>query len=362
MADWSHLRERRIVRLNARLFPVHPYEAARHEAFGLRPEQIEANTPKELIAALQDCEGVFIVSTSLPAEVIQAMERCRVISRLGIGTDKIDVAEATRQGIVVTNVPTFCTDEMGDHAMALILALARQLPAMSAALREGAWTRARRQANSGRRLSVQTLGLIGFGDSGVATARRARAFGMRVLATRRDRNASRDTADALGVEMVSLERLLAESDYVSLHLPLNKETYHLLDEGRLRQMKPGAYLINTARGEITDEIALAHLLREGHLAGAGIDTFEHINPFDEDERPPKHPLLELDNVILTPHVAGLSVEAKQDVARGGVENLVSILCGQWPRPEHIVNAGVAPRIPLEEYDDALFAEMREAES
>ena len=173
---------------------------------------------------------------------------------------------------------------MGDHAMALILALARQLPAMSAALREGAWTRARRQANSGRRLSVQTLGLIGFGDSGVATARRARAFGMRVLATRRDRNASRDTADALGVEMVSLERLLAESDYVSLHLPLNKETYHLLDEGRLRQMKPGAYLINTARGEITDEIALAHLLREGHLAGAGIDTFEHINPFDEDAR------------------------------------------------------------------------------
>jgi phosphoglycerate dehydrogenase-like enzyme len=177
---------------------------------------------------------------------------------------------------------------------------------------------------------------------------------MRVLATRRNMAAAAQAAAELGVQMVDLDTLLAESDYVSLHLPLTVETYHLFDDATLRKMKPGAFLINTARGAIVDEDALVAVLREGRLAGAGLDTFEQINIHAEHEAPPSHPLLELENVVLTPHVAAGSVQSGQDVARGGVENVVAVLRGHWPKPENIVNRGVVPRFPLEPYDDALF--------
>ena len=161
-------------------------------------------------------------------------------------------------------------------------------------------------------------------------------------------DAPRAAADELGVEMMGLERLLAQSDYLSLHLPLVADTYHLLDETMLRRMKPGAYLINTSRGAIVDEMALVRLLRDGRLAGAGIDTFEGIDVFVEEERPPDHPLLSLDNVILTPHVGAISVQAMQDVSNGGIENAVAVLNGRWPPRENLVNPDVVPRIPLAE--------------
>ena len=167
-------------------------------------------------------------------------------------------------------------------------------------------------------------------------------------------NASRHEADNLGVGMVSLDTLLSESDYVSLHLPLTSETYHMLDEAELGKMKPGAYLINTSRGALVDETALANVLREGRLNGAGLDTFEGINPFSEAETPPDHPLLELDNVVLTPHVGAYSVQASQDVSRGGIQNVVSVLSGHLPPAENIVNPNVTPRFPLADYDASFF--------
>jgi glyoxylate reductase len=182
---------------------------------------------------------------------------------------------------------------------------------------------------------------------------------MRIMATRRNMNAPTREADELGVQMVDLDTVLAGSDYVSLHLPLAAGTYHLLDDAALRKMKPDAFLINTSRGAIVDEFALAAALREGRLAGAGIDTFEHIDVFTEVETPPVHPLLELDNAILTPHVAAMSIQAKQDVARGGVENVVTILSGHWPDPENIVNPGVVPRVPLADYDESLLKSSRQ---
>jgi phosphoglycerate dehydrogenase-like enzyme len=175
---------------------------------------------------------------------------------------------------------------------------------------------------------------------------------MRVLATRR--NVNRQEADALGVEMVDLETLLRQSDFVSLHLPLTPESYHLLDDAALGKMKPGAFLINTSRGALVDEHALAARLRDGRLAGAGLDTFEGIEIFTEQEAPPVHPLAELDNVILTPHVSGLSVEALEDVAKTAVENLVSVLSGRYPPPENIVNRGVVSPFSLAPYDPSLF--------
>ena len=350
MSNWSHLQDFRVVRLNSELSPMSQYERDLFREHHLHPFEVEANTPATIVPRVADYDAIFVVSTALPEGVIESLSRCRVISRLGTGTDKIDVAAATRKGILVTNVPTFCVEEQADHTMALLLALARKLPQMSQAMSAGAWSKGRSQASTNQRLAGSVLGLVGFGNSALAVAQRAQGFGIRVIATRRNMDAPRDDADGLGVEMMGLEEVLAHSDYLSLHLPLTDETHHLLDEARLRTMKPGAYLINTSRGAIVDETALVELLHEGVLAGAGIDTFEGIDVFVQEERPPDHPLLALDNVILTPHVGAISEQAMQDVSDGGIANAAAVLSGYWPPPENIVNPGVEPRLPLAERD------------
>ena len=345
-----------VVRLNADLFPVGDFETNLYRKYALKVAESQAYTPEEILADVAGCDALLAVSVSLPEQVIENLTACRVISRIGTGTDKIDVATATRKGILVTNVPHFCVQEQADHTMALLLALCRKLPQMLQVMTEGAWRQGRRLAVTNRRLVGRVLGLIGFGNSARAVARRALAFGMRVIATRRNPNADPHESDALGVPIVPLDTLLAESDYVSLHVPLNDQTHHLLDASRLARMKPTAYLINTARGAIVDEAALVDFLRQGRIAGAALDTFEHIDPFVRIDKPPVTPLLSLDNVILTPHVASFSVEARQDVNRGGIENVVSVLSGHWPQPENLVNPEVVPRFPLKDYDDSLFAQ------
>ena len=350
MSEWNHLRNFRAVRLNATLSPMSKYERDLFSEHNLYPVEGEANTPATIIPRVADCDAIFVVSTSLPGSVIESLSRCRVISRLGTGTDKIDVAAATRKGILVTNVPTFCVEEQADHTMALLLALLRKLPQMSQAMSAGAWSKGRSQASTNQRLAGRVLGLIGFGNSARAVALRARGFGLRVIATRRNMDAPRAVADELGVAMMDLEEVIEQSDYLSLHLPLTSDTYHLFDEDLMRRMKPGAYLINTSRGAIVDEMALVELLREGRMAGAGIDTFEAIDVFVEEERPPDHPLLSLENVILTPHVGAISVQAMEDVSNGGIGNAVAVLSGYWPPREKLVNPGVVPRFPLVERD------------
>jgi D-3-phosphoglycerate dehydrogenase len=356
---YERLRGLRVVRLNARLFPVDDYEHSLFAGYGIEPVLVEAAEPDAILRYAADCDGLGVVSAKLPAQVMEGLSRCRVISRYGIGTDKLAVDAATRQGIVVTNVPRFCDEEMGDHAMALLLAVARKLPQMAQAMAAGAWRRAREQANTSRRLAGRTLGLVGFGASARAMAARARGFGLRILATRRNMAAPDKEARRLGVEMVGLDRLLAESDYVSLHLPLSSETYHLFDDRLLRKMKPGAVLINTARGALVDEKALVAVLREGRLGGAGLDTFEEIDVHAEVETPPRHPLLELDNVVLTPHVAAHSADSKKIWLRKSVRNLLTVLAGYWPPPDHLVNPGVVPRTPLAPWNEALFGEDSE---
>jgi D-3-phosphoglycerate dehydrogenase len=353
MRDWSHLAEARVIRLNAELH-ANDYEFEVYKEYNLKPVFCEPYYPEEIIPYVEDCDALFAVSVNLPTPVIQSLKRCRVISRLGTGTDKIDVATATKMGIVVTNVPYFCVEEQADHTMMLMLALERKLPVFMESMYTGTWNQAKRTSSgSTYRMSRRTLGLVGFGNSARETARRARGFGMRVLATRRNKNAPTDVANALGVEMVDLDTVLRESDYVSLHLPLDSNTRHLIDAEALRKMKPTASLINTSRGAIVDEMALVEALQEGIIASAGIDTFELIDIFGE-EKVPDHPFMTMDNVILTPHVAAMSIQAKEDVGRGGVENVVSILSGYWPHPDNIVNQGVVPRFPLKEYDPTLL--------
>ena len=354
MRDWSRLEDWRVVRLNAKLFPPSAYEAGLWRQYHLNPIEVEANTPDAIIPWVADCDALFAISVALPAVVVEKLSRCRVISRLGTGTDKIAVEAASQRGILVTNVPYFCVEEQADHTLALLLSLARQIPRMSKAMAAGEFAKARDLARLNQRISGHTLGLVGFGNSARLVAQRAKGFGLRVIACRRHPRAADPRAQAAGVELVDLDTVLRESDYVSLHLPLTAETHHLIDERALRKMKPGALLINTSRGALVDETALVRALQDGRLGGAGLDTFEQIDVFTANEAPPVHPLLELENVVLTPHVAAGSVQAGQAVSRGGIENVAAILSGYWPRPENIVNRGVVPRFPLQAFEESLF--------
>ena len=340
------LSSHKVLRLNAELFPITPFEQQKYDEQGITVAAVEVRSREELLVAVQDADAVMVVSEALPAQVVRAMRRCRVICRLGAGTDKIDVAAATDCGIVVANVPDFCAAEQADHAMALLLAVARRLTPLRRQMLDGRYDDARRDCRHLRRLSECALGLVGFGLSAKEMARRAAGFGMRVLATRRNLSLDDPDVSALGVQLVPLETLLQQADFVSLHLPLDDDTRNLFDKPLLMKMKPGSVLINTSRGAIVDEGALVDVLRGGQLAGAGIDTFAAIDVHRSGREAPRHPLLEMENVIFTPHVAAFSVDSSRDVGYGSVANLIAVLSGHWPPPNRIVNPEVQPREPL----------------
>ncbi len=322
------------------------FEQEMYDEYGITPDCCEINSVEQLSEVVRDADAVMVVSEPLSTAAIHAMQQCRVICRLGAGTDKIDVNAASERGIVVANVPDFCVEEQADHAFALLLAVARRLNEMRICMLQGKYHDGRQQSRPLRRLPGRTLGLVGFGRSARAMARRAAGFGMRVLATRRNMSTSDPDADSLNVKLVEFETLLAESDFVSLHLPLNDQTHHLLDRDGLAKMKPGSVLINTARGGIVDENALADVLGVGHLAGAGLDTFAVVDVHESPAMPPKHRLFEMDNVVFTPHVAAFSVDSSREVGYGSVANLVAVLSGCWPSPDRVVNPKVSPRHSL----------------
>lgn len=337
------------VRLNAITYPVEPCERSELARAGSDLITIEGQRPDEIVESAADCDALLVVAAYVPGSVIERLTRCRVISRLGAGTDRIDVEVATHCGIVVANVPDFCLNEQAEHTMALILSLARRLPWMAAAMSRCDWSA--RHDPGVHRIAGRVLGLVGFGSGAKAVAERACGFGLRLLAWARTPERHRDDAGRLGVELVALDRLLEESDFVSIHLPLTVETRHLIDAAKLARMKPTAMLINAARGAVIDESAMVVALRNKRLAGAALDVFETLDVFN---LPPdslaarKHPLMGLDNVILTPHCAGSSVESTLDSKVRGARNAAAVLTGKWPAS--VVNAGVRPRFPL--HDEA----------
>ncbi len=331
------------VRLNADTYPVEPEETQALASAGADLLCIEGQRPDDILAAARDCDALLVVSSYVPASVITELTRCRTIARLGAGTDKIDVDTATQRGIVVSNVPDFCLGEQADHTMALLLSFARRLPFMQDAMRRGHWTA--RQHPGVHRIAGQTLGLIGFGASAQAVARRAAGFGLKLLAwTRSPANYSK-TAATLGVTMVSLEDLLGQSDFASIHLPLTADTRHLLGAAQLARMRPHAALVNTSRGAIVDEAALITCLQQRAIAGAALDVFETIDVFAPPGPPLQHPLLELDNVIATPHCAGSSAESSHESKQRGAQHAAAVLRGLWP--VHVVNPEVIPRFALQ---------------
>jgi D-3-phosphoglycerate dehydrogenase len=330
------------VRLNAITYPVEEAERRELARAGAELISIEGQEAEEILAAAEHCDALLVVSSRVWEDVIERLSRCRVIARLGAGIDKIDVAAATRRGIVVTNVPDFCLNEQAEHTMALLLAFARRLPFMTGAMHRGDWTA--RHHPGVHRLAGQTLGLLGFGASAQEVAKRAAPFGLRVAAWARNPAKSQEAAAQLGVELMALDDLLFTSDYLSIHLPLCDQTHHFLSAERLGRLKPTAVLINTARGAIVDEAALVELLRQRKIGGAALDVFEGIDVFALPGTPATHPLLALDNVILTPHCAGSSVESSLESKTRGAQSAADVLLGVWP--QHVVNEDVTPRRPL----------------
>jgi D-3-phosphoglycerate dehydrogenase len=288
-------------------------------------------------------EADVVVSGSAPlsAAVFEQLHHTRLLLRPYVGYDDIDVGAATAQGILVANVPDAFGEEVANHALCLILAANQQLLFADRYVRNGGWLERRTRPvwePPIHRLSVQTLGIVGFGVIGRMVAQRAAPFGYRLLAY--DPYVSTDVAAPYGVTLVSLEQLLADSDVVTLHTYLAPATRHLVNAERLAQLKPGAYLVNTSRGPVVDEEALVEALRRGHLAGAALDVME-VEPL-----PATSPLLQLHNVTLTPHMASASVEGLQALRRRVGEIARSVALGDLPERHVVVNRTLYDRIAV----------------
>jgi D-3-phosphoglycerate dehydrogenase / 2-oxoglutarate reductase len=285
----------------------------------LRPQQCRSE--EEIIALARNAEAVLNCYAKMTARVIENLNRCKIIARYGIGVDNVNLAAASKAKILVTNVPDYCIDEVSDHALALLLALARRLTVADGAVKAGTWDVV---VHSGiRRLRGQTLGLLGFGKIAKALASKVQPLGMRVLVY--DPYLEPALIAQHGVEGVDLDRLLTEADAVSVHVPLSAETGNLIGRRELARMKSTAFLINTSRGGIVDELALAVALKEGRLGGAALDVLGVEPP------PADHPLRQTPNLILTPHLGFYSRESVIELQTKAAEEVARALKGEPPR-------------------------------
>ena len=317
--------------------------------FEVVQEQVGARTAKaDYIDLLSDADGAMIgVLPLTDAEVLEACPRLKVVSRAGVGVDSIDLPTATRLGVVACNTPGVNTSEVADHAMALLLASTRLVREFDREVKAGRWSSAPQEMRSLapglRRIAGSTVGIVGLGNIGSAFAQRVRGFGpYRIVAY--DPYVPQTAADLYGVELVSLDELLTESDYVTVHTPATDETHHLFSTDAFRQMKPSAILINCARGPLVDAEALHVALTSGEIAFAALDVTEQ-EPIDAEDA-----LLGLDNLIITPHVAGASPVTAVEGNRRQAENVAMVLTGQ--PPHNVANPEVIKTIAVMRAGDA----------
>jgi D-3-phosphoglycerate dehydrogenase len=297
-----------------------------------------AGQHRTLEAVLEAARGGDVVMIQsvrplLDRAVIQTLEQCRCIVRLGIGYESVDVDAATEQGILVCNVPTYCVDDVADHALALLMAGVRHVARQDRWIRGGRWDRT--GARPARRMKGCTMGFVAFGRIARALAERVFGFGMTLLAY--DPYLDSDAIARHGVQKVELDELLSRADFISIHCPLTDETHHLLGAREFGLMKEGAFLVNTSRGPVIDEAALIGALRSGRVWAAGLDVFE------QEPLPLDSPLRAFDNVIFTPHVGANSEESVADLYRTGVQVAVDVYSGHWP--QGVVNPEVEGRTP-----------------
>ena len=310
-------------------------------------------TPAELRDRIGQYEALVVRSeTRVGAEIIEAGTRLKVVGRAGAGVDNIDVASATRAGVLVVNAPSGNPIAASEHTMAMMLALARHVPQADEAVKAGRWERSR---FLGTELREKILGVVGLGNIGLEVSRRAQAFGMRVIAA--DPVVSAERAAQLNVRLTSFEELMAEADFVTLHVPLTPATRHLVNAKSLARARPGLRLLNVARGGIVDEAALLDALQSGKVAGAALDVFEKEPPGD-------NPLFRLPQVITTPHLGASTEEAQISVAMEIADQVIAVLDGGLPRfalnapvvlPEEM--AFLRPFIPVAEGIGRFYAQV-----
>ena len=296
------------------------------EAAGLHLTAAHCKSEDDVIGLGRNAEAIIAQYAPITARVIEGLTRCKVIARYGTGVDIVDVDAATRRNILVTNVPNdWCENEVADHALALLLAVARKIPDYDRATRAGIW-----RWQSGQpihRLQGQTLALLAFGAIAQAIARRANGFGMHVIASDPYREAAEILAH--GATPVSFDDLIEQADYLVIQAPLTPETRGLIGESALRRMKSGAVLINTARGPIVDGRALYRALTEGWIAGAGVDDLEE-EPAKVPDWKPASPLFNLHNIVISPHAAYYSEESMHTVRAFAAHEVVRVLTGHSP--------------------------------
>ncbi|MFC7135423.1 MULTISPECIES: C-terminal binding protein [Salinibaculum] len=286
-------------------------------------------TVEELVV---DADAIISSHQTVDATLMDRMPNCQVVSRTGIGVDYVDLEAATERGIVVTNVPDHCISEVSDHTLGLMLAVQRRIVESDSEVREGHWNRTTKSIH---RIDGQVLGVVGFGQTGQELGRKAQALGMDVLTTQYPEPA---LAEEHGVERVPLDDLLALSDVVSLHTPLTDETAKMIGSRELEVMKESAILINTARGGLIDQPALARALEDGTIGGAGLDVLTEEPPSSDDS------LLDEPSVVLTPHMAYYSQESLRELRHRVAQNVRTVLDGEVP--EHVVNTRVLEELPL----------------
>lgn len=289
---------------------------------------------EDIIAAAAHADILTTNLLPIPARVIRSLPRCKAIIRRGIGYDDVDVDCATECGVMVMNIPDFCMEELSNHAIALMLASAKKIPMLDQLLRNADWNFAKTQQAPMAAIHGETLGIIGCGRAGRCVARKAAAFGMQVIGY--DKYAPPEVIRDAGIEPVPLSMLLQQADYVTLHIGLTEETFHLIDREALALMKPSATLINTSRGANVDEAALIDALVKKQIAGACLDVFEN-EPLSKN-----NPLIRMEEVILTPHSASYSDAAFRLLRQKAGEEEVRIALGQ--RPVHLVNPQVLQKI------------------
>ncbi len=310
------------------------------DPIGAEIVEVDAGSEEAFLAEAKDADALIARNRRINATIIEGLERCKVIGLNSVGADTVDVDAATRCGIVVTNVPDVFIDEVADHTMALFLAAHRQVRKMHLLMQEGRWAEGRPCFNEVPRLWGQTLGLISFGNVARAVGRRCHAFGLRVIAYDPFVSELEMTREQVEPE-TSLMALLRRSDFVSMHAPLNAQTRHMLSTPHFEAMKPSALFINNGRGPTVDEIALTAALEQGAIAGAALDVFE-TEPLD-----PSSPLLQMDNVICTPHAASATSRMLPESRRRLGRELATVLMGRWPRSA--VNPGVLPGMDLDRW-------------
>ncbi len=309
--------------------PMIPHDEADYREIGVEFIPRPCQTEEEIIKAARDADFILTFKKPVTRKVIEQLERCRLIYNIGTGYETIDMAAATEHGICVSYPDAYCSEEVAEHAMALILACARKLVRLDRAVRDGKWESYEKREI---RLNIlppmlpirgKTLGLIGLGRIARNLVPKAKGFEMRVLAF--DPYVPASVFDEYGVEAVPLDYLIENSDFLSVHAAFTSDARHMLGAEQFKRMKPTAYVINCARGEFIDEAALYQALSRGEIAGAALDVIQ------EEKMPPDHPLLKLDNVIITPHTAYYSEESLARMRRRPFEEIERMVNGQWPQ-------------------------------